>query len=255
MKSIVLAELSLAYALACATSAQAQKSVPITSEPHHHLVYTSDRLRVFRVEVPKGTSTLLHEHAVDYFWVGVGPAEFENQIPGKPDAKVDSNDGRVHFTRGAFAHVAKIDGPSTFYNVTFELPLAQTNPRNLCVVVLPDQKMNCPAAESKRAQTEFSGALTAPEFETDQTRVTMLILQPDAAMEFKKQDRMPVLVAVDNAQGTLHTTCRDPKGAKTDAIQPKSGDSFAVVTAACVLHNASASPVRFLAVEFAEAKP
>ena len=42
------------------TAALAQKSVPITSEPHHHLVYASDRLRVFRVEVPAHSATTIH---------------------------------------------------------------------------------------------------------------------------------------------------------------------------------------------------
>jgi hypothetical protein len=246
MKLSALSALSLAFAV----SANAQRSVPITSEPHHHLVFTSDQLRVFRVEVANGTSTLLHEHAVDYFWIGVGAAEFENEVPGKPAVKVVAVDGSVHFTKGNFAHVARIDGPATFRNVTLELPRAQTNPRNLCAVVLADQPMKCESA-STRAAAAYAGAKAVPEFETDQTRVTLLTIAPDATVELKKQERAPVLVAVDNAEGTLHTTCIDPAGGKTDALQPKSGDTFPVkATKSCVVHNATSKAVRFLAVEF-----
>ena len=250
MKLIALAALTLAPAI----SAQAPKSVPVTSEPHHHLVFTTPTLRVFRVEVPKGTSTLLHEHAVDYFWIGIGSAQFENEIPGKPVAKVVSTDGAVHFTRGKFAHVANIDGPSTFYNVTLEVPLEQTNPRNLCAVVIAGEKMNCPEA-SKRAIAVYTSVKSLPEFETDQTRVTLLTVEPDQALEIKHPVNSPVLVAVDAAEGTLHTTCNDPAGAKTDQIQPKSGDSFVVkATTACILHNASPKAVRFLVVDFLPAR-
>jgi hypothetical protein len=245
MKSLTLSAFSLAFAV----SASAQKSVPITSEPHHHLVFSSDQLHVFRVEVANGTSTLLHEHAVDYFWIGVGAAEFQNEVPGKPAAKVVAVDGSVHFTKGNFAHVARIDGPNTFRNVTLELPRAQTNPRNLCAVVLADVPLNCATAE-KRAAAVYAGVTALAEFETDQTRVTLLTIAPDAVLTFTKRDRAPILVAVGNAEGTVHTTCIDAAGAKTDALQPKSGDAFSVkAPKSCVVHNATPNPVRFLAVE------
>jgi hypothetical protein len=237
-------------AAAVAVAAHAQHGVPITSEPHHHLVFSNDRLHVFRVEVAKGTSTLLHEHAVDYFWIGIGAAEFANDVPGKPEVKVSSVDGGVHFTKGNFAHVARIDGPTAFRNVTLELPRAQTNPRNLCAVVLADQPMDC-ANPAKRASATYAGVTSLAEFETDQTRVTLLTIAPDATVTISKQDRAPILVAVDNAEGVLHTTCIDPSGAKTDELRPKLGDSFPVkATKSCVVHNATSKVVRFLAVEF-----
>ncbi|HYV97311.1 MAG TPA: hypothetical protein VE967_07670 [Gemmatimonadaceae bacterium] len=246
MKSL----LNVAFCLAATVSVHAQTPVPITREPHHHLVFSNDNLRVFRVEVARGTSTLLHEHAVDYFWIGVGAAEFENEVPGKPVAKVVAVDGSVHFTKGNFSHIARIDGPSTFRNVTIELPRAQTNPRNLCAVVLADQPLSCATAE-KRAAAVYAGVTSLAEFETDQTRVTLVTIQPDAVLEFHKREGAPILIAVDDAAGTVHTTCRDPNGAKTDALQPKSGDAFQVKAAkTCVVHNATAKPVRFLAVEF-----
>jgi hypothetical protein len=207
-------------------------------------------VRVFRVEVLKGTSTLLHEHPVDYFWIGIGAAEFENDVPGKPEAKVVSTDGGVHFTKGNFAHIARIDGPNAFRNVTLELPRAQTNPRNLCAVVLANEPMNC-ADATKQAAAAYSGVNVVPEFGTDQTRVMLVTIQPDAVLTFSKQSVAPILVAVDDAPGTLHTTCLDPAGARTQELHPKSADTFQVKAAkSCVLHNAAPKAMRFLAVEF-----
>jgi hypothetical protein len=39
-------------------SASAQTVVPITSEPDHHLAFSNDYVRVFKVEVPPKAETL-----------------------------------------------------------------------------------------------------------------------------------------------------------------------------------------------------
>jgi hypothetical protein len=238
--------------LSCAVSAPAiaQKSVPITSEPHHHLVYSDERLHVFRVEVPARSSTLIHEHAVDYFWIAVGASEFVNAAVGKPEAPVVAADGSVHFTRGGFSHLARVDGSRPFRNVTLELPHAQTNPRNLCEAVLADQPVDC-AAAMKRTSALFSGANARPEFETDQVRVTLLTLAPNEELDLARHPRAPMLVAVDDVPGDVHITCPVADQPKGFAIQSRSGNSYRLTgTAACSLHNATTSTVRFLAVEF-----
>jgi hypothetical protein len=232
------------------TRALAQKSVPVTSEPHHHLVYSEDRLRVFRVEVPAHSSTLIHEHAVDYFWIAVGASEFVNAAVGKPEAPVMAADGSVHFTRGGFSHLARVDGAQPFRNVTLELPHAQTNPRNLCEAVIVGQPVDC-AAAMKNTSALFSGAIARPEFETDQVRVTLLTIAPNEELDLARHQRAPMLVAVDDATGDVHTTCAVANQPKGFVIQSRSGNSYRLTgNSACLLHNATASTVRFLAVEF-----
>src|SRR3984893_9402727 len=108
-------------ALSFVPVAGAQRAVAVTTEPHHHLTWTDSLVRVFRVEVPARSATLLHEHAVDYFWIAVGASEFVNAVAGKPEARVVAPDASVHFTRGGFAHIARNEGGSPFSNVTFEL--------------------------------------------------------------------------------------------------------------------------------------
>ncbi len=238
--------------LSCAIAAPAlaQKSVPVTGEPHHHLVYTADRLRVFRVEVPAHSSTLIHEHAVDYFWIAVGASEFVNAAVGKPEAPVVAADGSVHFTRGGFSHLARVDGLRPFRNVTLELPLAQTNPRNLCEAVIADQPLDC-AAATQRASALFSGARARPAFETEQTRVTLLTIAPNEELDLARHARAPMLVAVDDAPGDVHITCPVADQPKGFAMQSRSGNSYRLTgNSACSIHNATASTVRFLAVEF-----
>ena len=252
MKRSTIALLCLSCGLA--VRALAQKPVPLTSEPHHHLVYTGERLRVFRVEVPAHGSTLIHEHAVDYFWIAVGPSDFANAVVGKDEAKVVAQDGSVHFTRGGFAHLARIEGDLPFHNVSIELPQAQTNPRNLCEPVLPEQPLDCATAMT-RAATLFSGADVRPEFETDQVRVTLLTLAARARLELARHTHAPLLVAVDDAAGAIKSTCPVVDVPKGLALQSRSGNTYRLTgSARCIVTNETRSTVRFLAIEFAPAK-
>jgi hypothetical protein len=236
-----------------ASAAIAQKPVPVTGEPHHHQVYRSDHLHVFRVEVPAHSATLIHEHAVDYFWISVGAAEFINAAVGKPEAPVVAADGSVHFTRGGFAHLARVDGAIPFHNVTLELPDTQTNPRNLCEAVLADQPLDCDAAMARAAKL-YSGAQIRPEFETDQVRVTLITLAPRAKLELARHIHAPILVAVDDAPGSLPITCPVLDQPKGFGLLSRSGNTYPLMgNARCTVHNETKSAVRFLAIEFTPA--
>jgi hypothetical protein len=251
MKRTVISLLSLSCGFAA--TALAQKPVPVRGEPHHHLVFDGDRLRVFRVEVPAHSATMIHEHAVDYFWIAVGASEFVNASVGKPEAPVVAPDGSVHFTRGGFAHLARVDGAAPFRNVTIELPQVQTNPRNLCAPVLPDQPVACPPSMT-RASALFSGADALPEFETDQVRVTLLTLAPQARLELARHVHAPLLVAVDDVAGSLPITCPVVDQTKGFGLLARSGNTYRLKgTARCSVQNATRSTVRFLAIEFAPA--
>jgi hypothetical protein len=247
------------FCLSCvlAASASAQKAVPVANEPHHHLVYSDDRLRVFRVHVPAHSSTLLHEHTVDYVWFAAGSSEFVNAVRGAADVKVVAQDGSVHFTRGGFAHLARIDGDRAFQNVTLELPQAQTNPRNLCEAVLADQPLDCAAATTQAAAI-FSGvgAAVRPEFETDQVRVTLITMAAGAKLALSKRTRPTVLVSVDDAAGSLPVTCALAGRPKRLPLQSRSGNTYRLTgRGPCSLRNATRSAVRFLALEFSAGAP
>src|ERR1700740_1682119 len=79
--------------------------VEITAEPHHHLVLANDQVRVFNVEVPVGSATLMHWHHHDYIYVTLGAVEFSNEVEGKPPVILKLQDGETRFSPGPFAHL------------------------------------------------------------------------------------------------------------------------------------------------------
>jgi hypothetical protein len=117
-------------------SAQEPEAVPIPKEPHHHLVLENEYVRVFRVSVPAHGATLLHQHDVPYIYVSLGPADVINAVQGKPEAHLVLADGQIGYSRGNFAHVARVNGDADFNNVTIELLKKQGEPRNLCEKVV-----------------------------------------------------------------------------------------------------------------------
>jgi hypothetical protein len=130
--------LSLVLALLFTASlpAQAPTAVPLTGEPHHHLVFENDYVRVFRVSLPAHAATLLHQHDVPYLYVSLGPADVVNAVQGRPEARIVMADGQVGYSPGHFAHIARTDAGSTFDNVTIELLKPQGVPRNDCETVI-----------------------------------------------------------------------------------------------------------------------
>jgi hypothetical protein len=97
-----------------------QSAITMDGEPHHHLAFQNQYVRAFKVEVPPHSSTLLHQHARDYVFVTLGDTSLENDVQGKPPAKVELKDGDVRFSKGGFAHVAKNLSTQPFRNVTVE---------------------------------------------------------------------------------------------------------------------------------------
>ena len=106
--------------LLLALFAQTTAEVAITAEPHHHLVFANDQVRVFSVEVPPHSATLMHRHAHDYFYVTLGPADISNEVAGQPAAELKLSDGEVRFSPGPFAHLVRTS-TQPFRNVTVEL--------------------------------------------------------------------------------------------------------------------------------------
>ena len=220
------------------------------AEPHHHATYEDALVRVLRVEVAPHERTLLHEHAVDYFWIAVGASDIVNAIPGQPEVKLTPADGSVRFTRGAFVHVARNEGDSPFFNVTIELFRAQTNPRNLCEQVIATETANCPAAMS-RTGGEFSGAKLWPAFETDQVRVTLITIEPGATLLVDALASPPLLINVDDTDGEATLRCELPDASERTALGSRSGDVATLAKGAqCAVRNPGVSRVRVLAVTF-----
>jgi len=112
--------LLVSAALLLSGPSKTPKEVEITAEPSHHMVFQNRYVRVFQVEIPAKSSTLLHRHRHDYVFVSLGAADISNEVEGKPPVEVKLNDGEARFTPGNFAHVARNLAPTSFRNITIE---------------------------------------------------------------------------------------------------------------------------------------
>ncbi len=168
---------SLLLLFAFSLSAQAPVAVPIANEPHHHLVFRNEYVRVFRVSIPAHDATLLHQHDVPYIYVSLGPADVVNAVQGRPEARIVMTDGQIGYSLGHFAHIARTDAGSTFDNVTVELLKPQGQPRNTCAEIVPGtSELHCdsPAAGKGRLID------TVPQFATDEIAVDLTRIGPEA---------------------------------------------------------------------------
>lgn len=99
--------------------------VPVENEPHHHLVFENEYVRVFKVEVAPHEATLVHRHKRDYVVVTIGDAEVTNAVVGKEPKKWSFKDGDVTFLEASgeksFAHKAVNERGKPFRNYTIEI--------------------------------------------------------------------------------------------------------------------------------------
>ena len=116
--SVVLVFVATAFA-------QQPAEVSIEKEPHHHMVFENEYVRVFKVEVAPHEATLVHRHTRDYVVVMIGDAEVTNAVVGKEPKKWSFKDGDVTFLEAngekSFAHKAVNEGEKPFVNYTIEL--------------------------------------------------------------------------------------------------------------------------------------
>jgi hypothetical protein len=162
MKSATLAALLL---LAFAASAQAPATAPVAlkNEPHHHLVLENDYVRLWAFGIKGHDTTLVHEHALPYLGITLGPAEFVNAVTGKPEVHAKQVDGQISYSKGGFSHLVRTEGDVPFRNFTIELLKTQGAPRNRCVKVIADGALDCPQGSASPLD-----AAAPPALETDE---------------------------------------------------------------------------------------
>jgi hypothetical protein len=173
----------------------AQQAVPTVREPHHHTIYEDARVRILDVQIEPRGSTLLHRHDTDYVWVALGDSRLADSVPGKPETHTQAPDASLHFSRGGFAHVARNENERMFHDVMVDLLQPQTGPRNVCSEVLAGEYLHCHEPGS-----EWLGANLQIEFETDQTRIGILRIAPNATLAVPPADVPPLLIPLEGTE-------------------------------------------------------
>jgi oxalate decarboxylase/phosphoglucose isomerase-like protein (cupin superfamily) len=162
----------------------AAPEVELTSEPHHHLTLENKSVRVFNVEVPPHTDTLMHWHRHDYIAVNLGAAEVINAVNNKPPVTVKLQDGQTSFTSATFAHIASNRTDQPFRNVTIE--------------IVDDEALRTSTFkwDEDRGLETFLGGTKQILFVKDGIRVSELELQPGSVIPMHHHAGPHLFVAV-----------------------------------------------------------
>jgi quercetin dioxygenase-like cupin family protein len=213
--------------------------VEITAEPHHHLTFTNDQVRVFYVEVAPGESTLTHWHRHDYIYVTLGDCELSNEVVGKPPVTLKLHDGETRLSPGPFAHLVRVAPGAPFRNLTIEL--------------LQDDKLRRSPAHWDPAHPDEDHALEVLQGGTkeilwvkDGVRATEFELQPDGVVPMHHHNGPHLLVAVSDLE-----IRSDVQGQGPMPGHFKSGDSKWLPGGySHTITNAGHHPAKFVTLEF-----
>jgi quercetin dioxygenase-like cupin family protein len=189
--------LLLSAVLATPTRGQAPLEIPLSSEPHHHLVLHNRYVNVYHVEVPPGDAVLLHRHDNDAISIMLDDSQVTVHAPGRPDAHQDLTTSQVRLQPKGYAHSTLIEGDKAYRNVTVELLLPQKAERNLCAAVMAGQPLRCPAAQAAQAGPGWPGR---PQFETDRTEVSLATVQPHQELNLPHTTGNLLAIAVDEVE-------------------------------------------------------
>ena len=181
-------------------AAQTPTVIPLASEPHHHLALHNEYVNVYQVEVAPHDSVLLHRHDVDAISVMMSDAEVTVHAPGKADVHQKLSDGQIRLQGRGYVHSTSIDGDTRYRNVTVELLLPQQGWRNLCAAVVAAQPLNCSRGPGGGGS---AGPDQQPQFETEQTSVTLVRLAPHQRLGLSDLGSSELAIALD--AGILQT--------------------------------------------------
>ena len=223
--------------LLAATLATAQAVAPeveITAEPHHHLTLENKSVRVFNVEVPPHSDTLMHWHRHDYVYVTLGKTEVVNAVKDKAPVTITLEDGETRFSPATFAHIARNLGDRPFRNVTIE--------------ILEDDSLRKSTAhwDEDRGLDILANGTKQVLFVKDGIRVSEFELQQGAVVPMHHHTGPHLLVAVSDLD-----IRSDVQGQSPMPGHFKSGDSKWLPGGySHTLTNTGSKPAKFVTLEF-----
>src|ERR1700693_2902200 len=181
----------LSFPLLCV--AQEQSVVPLKLEPHHHLVLHNDFVNVYSVHVEAKDSVLLHKHSFDAIGIMLSDSLITVSAPGKPDSHQKVFAGQLRLQPAGYVHSTAIEGDTAYRNVTVELLLPQQEHRNICSGVIATLPPNC-----RSAQPDSSAYSKQPQFETNQTKISLIRLKPQQSVTLDTSVQSRLVVVLDD---------------------------------------------------------
>ena len=99
-------------------------------EPHHHLVFQNDLVRVLRVLIPPGESTLWHEHNFDYIVLTLYGSKVRVEVPKDPKATEGTMESKsLRFVKYAGQHfVHRVANTDTVVNHQIDFEIIPPSP-------------------------------------------------------------------------------------------------------------------------------
>ncbi len=234
---VTLSVIASSLVLSAQTAAPAE--VDITAEPHHHLVLENQYVRVFSLEIPPHGITQLHRHGHDYISVNLGLSQVENDVVGKPPAKLTLQDGETRFVPGAFAHLGKNLSDQPFHTVIIEL-LQDEKARHS-----PPPKWGVNGDE-ERGLHILNGGTHDILFVKDGVRVSDLELQPGGVLPKHHHTGPHLVVAVTDLDLRSDVEGKGPQQIQLkarDVAWRKGGDTHTVT-------NTGKQNARLITIEF-----
>jgi quercetin dioxygenase-like cupin family protein len=173
--------LSLFVLSACGVAMQAQdvaQKVPanmdqpvlMKNEPHHHLLRENAYMRLYKIEIPANSVSMLHKHEFSYISIAQGANEYTSVVAGQPDTHKKKLDGEAGYANGGVVHFIRTDSGVPFNMLDVDLLQPQGKARNLCDKIVSQEFGACDL--SKADQSE--GISVTPSFETDAVHVDRL---------------------------------------------------------------------------------
>jgi len=176
--------------------AQMPTVIPLASEPHHHLALHNEYVNVCEVEVAPDDSVQLHRHEFEAISIMMSNSEVVVRAPGKPDARQKLFEGQVSLQSSGYVHSTSIEGDTIYRNVTVELLFRQQGGHNLCAKVIATQGLNC---ASEQASPPSSTHMEQPQYQTDQTTVTLIRMLPHQNVSLGNTGGSKLMVSLDDA--------------------------------------------------------
>ena len=222
----------LLFSALCARAAENVPAVPLSQEPHHHLILQNDYTRVWDVTVAANESTLMHRHDHDYVAVIMTPSHVQNAVEGRPVTTGRAGVGEVRFTTAPMTH-----------RLT---DMSQRPFRNFIIEILKKNAAKPGEEKGERGLEVGHGGLSDTVIDNDEVRVQDVQIAA-GGMLHKHTHKFPFLV-VALTDLELHNM---PQGKPAKMVSQKAGEvKWIGAGTTHEIMNMGKQEARFIEVEF-----